>query len=191
MTSLPSCTTSQAPDIQEVYDRLVELIDQSVEVNVILFGAGLPVYERDSREDELIHRYYSLGDESVLMVSDYARYTSLEQMQAAIREVYSPTYADSLIETLFTGYVAGDGSVVAASYSEGTYGLLQSVSYQPLVSGVRIFNYSTMTILPTSTATYLHVSVSSRQDTPDSQWTTTSLSFALEDGTWYLDGPSC
>ena len=42
VTSLPSCG-SKAPELEEVYDRLVELIDQSVEVNVLLFGAGVPV----------------------------------------------------------------------------------------------------------------------------------------------------
>lgn len=190
VTSLPSCG-SKAPELEEVYDRLVELIDQSVEVNVLLFGAGVPVYERDSAEDALIHRYFGLGDDSVLMVSAYARYTSLEDMKAAIREVYSPSYAESLIETVFTGYVAGNGSVVAPRYTEGTYGLLRSADYQPLVSGVRIFNYATMVIEPSSTSTYLKVSVLSRQDDPDSQWMKTTLSFAYENGNWFLDGPSC
>ena len=51
---MSSCSAEEpAPDLDEVYDRLVQVIEASHEVNVLLFGAGLPVYPRGDAEDEL------------------------------------------------------------------------------------------------------------------------------------------
>ena len=46
LSCLPSC--SSAPELGEVKDTFIALIEASAEVNDIFFGAGLPVYERDS-----------------------------------------------------------------------------------------------------------------------------------------------
>ncbi len=190
--ALSSCG-QRAPELAEVYDRLVELIDRSVDVNVLLYGAGLPVYGRGTAEDALIHRYYGVADNGTVYVTPYARYAAVEDMKTAIAEVYSDEYAQSMIETLFTGYILGDGSsgMLPARYQDSAEGLLMSEDYEPLVSGVRIFDYSSMDIQPSSTSDYLRVSIRSRSDAPDSQWQVSSLCFVKQNGTWYLDGPSC
>ena len=94
---LASCSASEpAPDIDQVYDRLVQVIEASHEVNVLLFGAGLPVYPRGDAEDELVHRYYGVADTGQQFVTPYAKYTSIAEMQAAIAAVYSTEYRESL-----------------------------------------------------------------------------------------------
>ena len=108
MASCCDAPRDPAPEIDEVYDRLVQVIEASHEVNVLLFGAGLPVYTRGDAEDELVHRYYGMADESREFVTPYAKYNSIADMQAAIAAVYSTEYRESLYESLFTGYAADD-----------------------------------------------------------------------------------
>ena len=77
MASCCDAPRDPAPEIDEVYDRLVQVIEASHEVNVLLFGAGLPVYPRGDAEDELVHRYYGMADESREFVTPYAKYKSI------------------------------------------------------------------------------------------------------------------
>ena len=44
MSSCCDASREPAPEMDEVYARLVQVIAASHEVNVLLFGAGLPVY---------------------------------------------------------------------------------------------------------------------------------------------------
>ena len=39
-----SSCSSRAPEIEDVYDRVVYLIENAAEVNTVLFGEGLPVF---------------------------------------------------------------------------------------------------------------------------------------------------
>lgn len=194
LTSLPSCR-ARPPMLEEVYDRLVYLIDTSVDVNVVLFGAGLPVYERDTKEDMLVHRYYGIANDGTEFVSEYARYGTVAEIEAAIRQVYSKAYADSMVETLFTGYSLGygDSALLPPRYTVNytTGRLNQSKSYQPLVAGTRVYNFATMRIDDSSTNKYLKIRLESRADEEGAPWMTTSLSFVYENGDWFLDGPSC
>ena len=191
---LTSCSDRQpAPNIEDVYDRLVEVIEASHEVNVLLFGAGVPAYAYGDAEDQLIHRYYGVTDNGLEFVTPYAKYKSIEQMQAAIREVYSTEYRQSLFETLFTGYADPNiSTVMPARFSENQNGLCQNRYVKPLVEGVRTYDYASMEILERqSHATYLRVAVPSYTEDKPNEWTTVYLSFVYENGDWYLDSPSC
>lgn len=189
-----SCDASreEPPDIEFVYDRLVQVIEASHEVNVLLFGAGLPVYPRGDAEDALVHRYYGMSDESIEYVTPYAKYSSIAEMQTAIAAVYSTEYRESLYESLFTGYAAGEMSVIMpARFSEDDRFLYMSRYVDPLVSGVRIYDYARMEITEYSHASRLRVAIPSyTEDRPD-EWKTVYLSFVYENGDWYLDSPSC
>ena len=189
-----SCSDSRepAPPIDEVYDRLVEVIEASHEVNVLLFGAGLPVYPRGDAEDELIHRYYGITDNGQEFVTPYAKYSSIAEMQAAIAAVYSTEYRESLFETLFTGYADGNVSVVMpARFNEDEKSLYQNKYVDALVDGMRVYDYAGMEIVSYSHSSYLRVSIPSyTEDQPD-EWKTVYLSFVYENGNWYLDSPSC
>ena len=181
-----------APDIDEVYDRLVQVIEASHEVNVLLFGAGLPVYPRGDAEDELVHRYYGFSDESREFVTPYAKYGSIAEMQAAIAAVYSTEYRESLYESLFTGYAADEMSVMMpARFSEDEKFLYMSRYVSPLVDGVRVYDYASMKIVSYSHASRLRVSINSYTEDRPEEWKTVYLSFVYENGDWYLDSPSC
>jgi hypothetical protein len=192
MTACCDASRDPAPEINEVYDRLVQVIEASHEVNVLLFGAGLPVYTRGDAEDELVHRYYGMADESREFVTPYAKYNSIADMQAAIAAVYSTEYRESLYESLFTGYAADEMSVMMpARFSEDDKFLYMSKYVDPLVDGVRVYDYSSMDIVEYSHASRLRVSIMSyTEDHPD-VWKKVYLSFVFENGDWYLDSPSC
>ena len=191
---LASCSASreEAPDIDEVYDRLVQVIEASHEVNVLLFGAGLPVYPRGDEEDELIHRYYGVTDSGREFVTPYAKYASIAEMQSAIAAVYGTEYRESLYESLFTGYAADEMSVIMpARFSEDEKFLYMSEYVSPLVEGVRVYDYASMEITEYSHASRLRVSILSYSEKYPDEWKRVYLSFVYENGDWYLDSPSC
>ena len=190
---LASCSASEpAPDIDQVYDRLVQVIEASHEVNVLLFGAGLPVYPRGDAEDELVHRYYGVADNGQQFVTPYAKYASIAEMQAAIAAVYSTEYRESLYESLFTGFAADEMSVVMpARFSEDERFLYMSKYVDPLVDGVRVYDYASMEIVSSSPSSRLRVSVNSYTEDRPEEWKRVYLSFVYENGDWYLDSPSC
>ena len=189
-----SCDASrqEPPDIEFVYDRLVQVIEASHEVNVLLFGAGLPVYPRGDAEDELVHRYYGVADNGQQFVTPYAKYASIAEMQAAIAAVYSTEYRESLYESLFTGFAADEMSVVMpARFSEDERSLYMSKYVDPLVDGVRVYDYASMEIVSYSHSSRLRVSVNSYTEDRPEEWKRVYLSFVYENGDWYLDSPSC
>jgi hypothetical protein len=190
---LASCSASEsAPELDTVYDRLVQVIEASHEVNVLLFGAGLPVYPRGDAEDELVHRYYGVADNGQQFVTPYAKYASIAEMQAAIAAVYSTEYRESLYESLFTGYAADEMSVVMpARFSEDERFLYMSQYVSPLVEGVRVYDYASMQIVEYSHASRLRVAIRSYTEDRPEEWKTVYLSFVYENGDWYLDSPSC
>lgn len=190
---LSSCSASEsAPDIDQVYDRLVQVIEASHEVNVLLFGAGLPVYPRGDAEDELVHRYYGVADNGQQFVTPYAKYASIAEMQAAIAAVYSTEYRESLYESLFTGYAADEMSVVMpARFSEDDRFLYMSKYVDPLVDGMRVYDYASMEIVSYSHSSRLRVSINSYTEDRPEEWKRVYLSFVYENGDWYLDSPSC
>ena len=192
MASCCDAPRDPAPEIDEVYDRLVQVIEASHEVNVLLFGAGLPVYTRGDAEDELVHRYYGMADESREFVTPYAKYNSIADMQAAIAAVYSTEYRESLYESLFTGYAADEMSVMMpARFSEDEKFLYMSRYVDPLVKGVRVYDYASMEIVEYSHASRLRVSIMSYTENHPDVWKKVYLSFVFENGDWYLDSPSC
>ena len=193
VVGLASCAASEpAPPLEEVYDRIVEVVEASHEVNVLLFGAGLPVYPRGDAEDELIHRYYGVNDDGREYVAPYAKYKTIVEMQAAISAVYSTEYRESLFETLFTGYTDGAMSVaMPARFQEDEMYLYQSRYVDALVKGVRVYDYASMEIVDHSHSTYMRVAIPSYSESKPDEWVTVYLSFVYENGDWYLDSPSC
>ena len=191
---LASCSAERepAPPIDEVYDRIVEVVEASHEVNVLLFGAGLPIYPRGTAEDELIHRYYGVTDNGQEFVTPYAKYRSIIEMQTAIAAVYRVEYRESLFETLFTGYADQNMSVaMPARFNEDEKSLYQNKYVKSLVDGVRVYDYAKMEIVGYSHASYMRVAIPSYTESHPGEWTTVYLSFVFENGDWYLDSPSC
>ena len=190
--TLPACSPNP-PDVELVYDRLVELIEKSHEVNVVMFGCGLPVYARGSDEDKLIHRYYGVVEDGREFVSEYAKFENIDDIKTAARQVYSEDYCNSIFESLFTGYASEgiSGSILPARYSEDEKWVYQNSHVDPLVTGTRVYDYASMKIVSPSSSNMIKVEINSYAEDHPEEWVTVDLSFVYENGNWYLDGPSC
>ena len=192
LSSVTSCA-SKPPELELVYDRLVELIEASHEINVVMFGAGLPVYPRDTDEEALLHRYYGFYQDGREFVTEYSKFGNIEAIKAAASKVYSEDYCTSVFESLFTGYASDviAGSILPARYSEDEVRMYQNSNVTPLVTGTRVYDYATMRIVSPSRGNYLIVEINSYAENKPDEWVTVDLSFVFENGNWYLDGPSC
>ena len=106
------------PKTDEVYDRVVELIEASYELNTVFYGAGLPVYKTDSAYADFSHLYFDfqyLGDYEI--VTEYAKFLSEEEIKTAAEKVYSKSYLESLYASIFDGVLVNEtGSTLFARY---------------------------------------------------------------------------
>ena len=125
-----------APEIEDIYDRMVYLIQSSQEVNALIYGCGVPVWEDDSEYVEFMHVYYGLDTaRNYEIVMPNAKYLSIQQMKDAIEAIYSKEYLDDVIyRSIFDGYAIEDGVGgavigVARYYEEGAY-LWQSKDFK-------------------------------------------------------------
>lgn len=194
LCSTASCGKKEPPPaLEDVYDRLVTVIETSHEINVLLFGAGLPVYPRGTAEDELVHRYFGVTDNGLEFITPYAKFGSITEMKTAISAVYSIEYRESLFDTLFTGYADTQMSVVMpARFHEDERYIYQNQYVNTLVEGVRVYDYAGMEIVEEdSHSTYIRVLIPSYSESHPNEWVKVRLSFVYENGDWYLDSPSC
>lgn len=92
---LTQCTSK--PDEAEVMAAFKELYEKSVKINEYVFGKGLPV-DGDFDKDDIKSPYY-------VAVSADAEYKSMQELEAAVLEVYSSGYyEDALKGALFDGF---------------------------------------------------------------------------------------
>lgn len=184
---------NSTPEIEDIYDRMVYLIESSHEVNTLIYGCGLPVWEDDSEYVAFMHVYYGLDparDYEIVMPN--AKYFSVNQMKEEIEKIYSKEYLDEVIyNAIFDGYAIEDGvggSVVGVAryYEEGNY-LWQSKDFKTFYTGMRIYDYSTMQIRSLGKTDRCVVTIDSwLEDTPD-RIETVEILIKLQDGQWYLD----
>ena len=71
-----------APEIEDIYDRMVYLIETSQDVNALIYGCGVPVWEDDSEFVDFEHIYYGSENtaEAYEIVMPNAKYLSIQQM---------------------------------------------------------------------------------------------------------------
>ena len=184
---------NSAPRVEDIYDRMVYLIESSQEVNALIYGCGLPVWEDDSEYVEFMHVYYGLEPaQHYEIVTPNAKYFSVNQMKEEIEKIYSKEYLDEVIyRSIFDGYAIEDGvggSVVGVAryYEEGNY-LWQSKEFKTFYTGMRVYDYSSMQVRSLGKTDRCVVTLNSwLEDSPD-QIETVEILIALQDGEWYLD----
>ena len=184
---------NSAPRIEDIYDRMVYLIESSHKLNTVIYGCGLPVWEDDSEYVEFMHVYYGLEparDYEIVMPN--ARYLSIQQIKDDAEQIYSKNYLDEVIyRSIFDGYAISDGiggSVVGVAryYEEGNY-LWQSKDFKTFYTGMRVYDYSSMQVRSLGKADRCVVTINSwLEDTPD-QVENIEILITLQDGQWYLD----
>ena len=183
-----------APRIEDIYDRIIYLLESSQEVNALIYGCGLPVWEDDSEYVEFMHVYYGLDTaRNYEIVMPNAKYLSIDQMKNAIEKIYGKEYIDKVIyPAIFDGIAISDnngGSVigVARYYEEGNY-LWQTKEFRVKpYTGMRVYDYSTMQVRSLGKTDRCVVTVDSwLEDTPD-KVENVEILITKQDGQWYLD----
>ena len=182
------CQLNKAPELETVRDRIIYLVEGSKQINEIFFGEGLPVYVRDSELSEEKFVYIGEQNKGYEKVMEVSPYLLLDEMKEAAERIYSSAYCKQLFESCFDGVVV-DG-VTLLEYVEIDEWLYQSTARDTLAENERIYLYDTMKIVRPSNKEYINVDIESYLINNPDKKQTERLSFAFEDGNWYLDTPT-
>lgn len=185
--SMSSCS-GRAPELEDVKERFIYLIENSKELNMIYFGSGLPVYERDGVLSEQKGVYYNDALPTYNRVMENSRYLTVEEIKARSNEIYSTEYMAELYETAFEGVMTGNSSAYLRFYETSDWIFQNSYATDFKLSD-RIYDYSTMQIVKPSNGEYVNITVDS-YTLEDKTVKTVSLTFVYERGNWYLDSPT-
>jgi len=183
--SLTAC--SALPEINSLKDRFIYLIEESKQLNVIFFGVGLPVY---NREGELALKrgiYYDdkLPAYNTLMYN--SPYFTTDSIKQKAESVFSQAYLKLIYEGSFSGLVSSGGTYLR--FYEYESKLYQSIYAKDFDLSERIYDYSTMQIVKPSNNEYINVTVET-YTLEDTRRKEVLLSFSFERGDWYLDCPT-
>ena len=175
---LASC--SRPPELSEICDDVVILIEASYEINEIYFGNGLPLDNSQT------------GLPGYSRVSQDAGYRSIDEIKNATARVYCEDYRKGLYEVAFAGvasFTPAVHGVVKARYIEHGGYLWQDSNAEALITKKRIYDYSSMKIVNPSNARHVNISINSHLEGSDETLIVT-LSFVYEDGRWLLNSPT-
>lgn len=188
ITTVSCQVEGNPPELDEVKDRFVYLIEQSKEFNTLFFGAGLPDYERESllAERKMIYGFGSpLGYDYVM---ENASFHSSSEIRASAERIFSEKYLSSVFETVFDGVMI-DNDRAYLRFFEDDKGFYQNSSALDYKLSERIYDYSSMKIISPSSANYVNISIES-YSLSDLKENTVCLSFVYENGNWFLDSPT-
>ncbi|MBQ9797254.1 MAG: hypothetical protein IJW50_05985 [Clostridia bacterium] len=184
---------ASVPAVEEIYDRVVFLVEESYELNALFYGCGLPVWEEDSEYVEFMHLYYGLNSaQSYEMITQNAKFYSVDEIKQAAEKVYSKDYLnDVLYKTAFDGYAIEDGAggaVVGVSrYYENEGYFWQAKEHKVFYTAMRIYDYSTMQVHALGRGGACVVTMDSwLEDTPE-KIENVEIPLVLQDGQWFLD----
>lgn len=187
-------TLWRAPHVDDVYDRVVELIEASYEINTVFLGAGLPVYSIDSQYAEINYLYFDAQYDGYEIVTNYTKFVSEQDIRDAAELVYSTAYLEKVLyENAFVGYATDDGTgnptVSAARYIDENGTLYQSASGMNYIkNGMRVYDFSTMKVVAPSNSEVCYVTIDSfMPKTPDHIESVKLRLVLQDDGQWYLD----
>ena len=193
LLTLCSCS-SNAPALEDVQDRFVELIEASHEVNEIFFGEGLPTYDRDQTDNEIIY-YGFFGYDAYEIVRSDCRYQSTSELKDLAEKVYSKQYLSGIYVMGFDGYAdENSDQITTARYLHaGEYFLKYAAGEKDsfnILPGKRMYRYDTMEIAELSTADMVNIRIDSYLEGDEQNVLQVTLRFVKQDGEWYLDTPT-
>ncbi len=199
LLSTLSFTSCAAPALEDIYDRVVELVESSHEINTVFYGVGLPVYAVDSEYvmRTLPHLYYGFSQkDSYEFVSEHAKFADEASIREAAAEVYGTAQLSIFADSAFTGHAIEDsigGSVISrARYLEqvvGTSRRFCQSTEKPNIdrTAMRIYDYSTMQVHSLGRSDACTVSMNTYLENSPDVVTVIELHLILENGVWYLD----
>ena len=186
-TSLISCSR-RAPELEDVRERFIYLIENSKKVNMIFFGSGLPVYDREGVIATEKGIYYNDELPAYNRVMEMSSYLTVEEMKQLSNEIYSTEYMVALYETAFEGVMTGSTSAYLR-FLETSNWIYQNRYATDYKLSDRIYDYSTMEIVKPSNGEYVNITIES-YTLEDRTRKTVLLTFVYERGNWYLDSPT-
>lgn len=184
---MQSCA-GKAPELDSVKERFIWLIENSKEINVLFFGKGLPIYEREGMLARELGLYYDDGYSSFNKVMETTRYKSTDEMKKCAEKVYSTDYLKAIYETAFDGYLTGSSSAYMRFYETSDW-LYQSIYAPDYKLSERIYDYSSIRMIEPSSDEYINITIDT-YTLANRKVKTISLSFVYERGNWYLDSPT-
>ncbi len=182
-----SCGSEPPPALDDVKGDFYLLIEASAEINEFLFGAGLPVYDREDEANAELYANLASQYSKYEYVSTDSKYITIEDMKRAAEKVYTEEYLSSVYMMAFDGYADEISGVTVARYLESEGWLFSSTAYEPIIDSKREFNYNTMKIVKPSRGDYVNVEIVSRLNGEDLPIT---LAFRKTENGWRLDTPT-
>ncbi|MBQ9784391.1 MAG: hypothetical protein IJW29_10070 [Clostridia bacterium] len=185
-------TSCAAPKVEEIYDRVVYLIEGSYEVNTMLYGDGLPVYRADSEYAAIKHIYFDFANTGTYeYVTEQAKCFTFDMIKAKARKVYSEACLEALFEYCFTGYATNDGSgnmvIDRARYLEDNSWIYQSTAENNFACEMRFYDYSTMKVHSLGRRDACSVTMDSWLVSNPDKIENVEIYLVLQDGEWFLD----
>ena len=192
--TLSSCA-GKAPKIEEIYDRVVELIEGSYEINDLFYGQGLPYYDRNLPVyKEIYSDYTKLGYvEHYNIVSNQAKYQSIGGIKYAAEQIYSLALLESAVyPAAFEGVVITDAITGVhssdARYLESNDDLYILIEEEDAFHPARlVYDYATMKIVKPSNSERVLVSITAWEEHTPELKLQTRISLILQNGVWVLD----
>ncbi|MBQ7172562.1 MAG: hypothetical protein IJR88_00360 [Clostridia bacterium] len=183
--------SSCAPRVEDLYDRVVWLLTESQEIGEVLWGKGLPVWEKDSEFAKENHLYENAIEPDYLFVSDEAAYHSVSEIKAEAERYYAKDYLEaSVYPQTFEGLAINDGMGQIAFakprfYEDGNWFYQYEDAENYFSAGTLTYDFSTLRVVKPSNDQTCYVTISA---TLDSTGETLSLRVKLvvQNDQWYL-----
>ena len=178
---------SAAPDDGALSAAAAELIQKSVAINEIYFGAGLEPVAADSPEAKalLSELHADAAYINFLPVAGRTGYTSIASIKEATEEVYSQSYCEYLYQLAFKGISADDVAATYARYMETDNGIL---TVRRDIEGIPLRTYGTEIEVLENSGSAAVVRVQSYLDGKED--VAVEVQMIFENGAWRLDSPT-
>lgn len=151
----------------------------------VLEGYAEPEYEFFYTSDDPIDYDYVRPNE---------KYGNVSDIKEAAALVYSADYLNAIYETMFVGsmsdtdYVEGmTARYIEYADDEGNISLMKSNRYDPFITEIRQYDFSTAKIVKPANAEYVNIEIDSYLPSKPAERLTVRLSMILENGQWMLD----
>ncbi len=186
-----------APELSEVKDDFISLIEGSHEINEIFFGAGLETYERDSAYAIENQIYYDLSESydfyEIVIINE--KFYDISSIKNAAEAIYTADYLEGIYTMAFDGIADNvTGEITTARYLDSELCLLRYAygekdSFDFLMGKNRKYLYDTMEITR-GNARAVNVSIDSYLEGEESEILNVRLRFVKQNGEWRLDTPT-
>ena len=191
LCSLPSLFCSCAPRTEDIKDRVIWLLTESAEINEVLWGNGLPVWERDSEFAKENHLYDDPEEPDYLFVSQDSPYLSADAIKIEAEKYYAKEFLEaSVYPQTFEGLAINDGMgyIVFAKprfYEDGNWFYQYEYAENYFSAGKLSYDFSTIKVVRPSNKTTCYVTVSATLSTTG-ETLSLRVKLVVQNNQWFL-----